>query len=47
MEASEKRSAERTFEYIACRCVGGYFLADYSFRNLVTLKGLFFKAVRV
>jgi len=47
MEASAKRSAERTFECVACRCVCEYFLADYSFRNLVTLKGLFFKAVRV
>jgi len=27
MEASEKISAERSFEHVACRCVCGYFFS--------------------
>jgi len=33
MEASEKISAERSFEHVACRCVGECFLVIYQTRK--------------
>jgi len=33
MEASEKRSAERSFEHVACRYVGECFLVIYQTRK--------------